>query len=197
MPWPVRIRAVVFDMDGTLVESQLDYVAMKRDMELPPDEPVLESLARIEDPARLARCHEVLAVHERRGAEAAFWIDEAEELLESLLAADLRLGIVTRNSRAASELVLTRLGCPIRDVMTRDDAPHKPDPAAILKLCHQWTIPPEECVMVGDYLFDILAGRGAGCGTVLYAPRERPDYAHEADHVVPRLGDINRLVRGG
>lgn len=190
----MRIRAVVFDMDGTLVESQLDYAAMKREMELPPDEPVLESLARIVDPDRLARCHGILAVHERLGAERATWIDGAEPLLGGLRAAGLHLGIVTRNSRPASDLVLTRLDCPIRDVMTRDDAPHKPDPTAILNLCRRWDVRPHECVMVGDYLFDILAGRAAGCGTILFAPDERPDYAHEADHTVSHLLEVGRLI---
>jgi len=181
-------------MDGTLIESRLDYAAMKRDMELPPEEPVLESLARIGDPDRLARCHEILAVHERIGAERATWIEGAVPLLDGLLEAGLYLGIVTRNSRDASDLVLTRLECPIRDVMTRDDAPHKPDPTAILNLCRRWDVNPAECVMVGDYLFDILAGRAAGCGTILFAPGERPDYAHEADHTVTHLGDVGRLI---
>lgn len=195
MGWPVRIRAVVFDMDGTLVESRLDYAAMKSDMELPPDEPVLESLARITDPARLARCHEILDMHERRGAEQAVWINDAESLLATLRSAGLKLGIVTRNSRVASELVLSRLACPIQDVMTRDDAPHKPDPTAIRNLCQRWSVAPSECVMVGDYLFDILAGRGAGCGTVLFAPDEPPEYAHEADHVVTHLRQIEPLLQ--
>ena len=182
-------------MDGTLVESELDYVAMKREMHLPPDQPILESLAHVTDPAHRARCDEVLARHEREGSERAEWIAGAEQLLGQLGAWKLPLGIVTRNSRPATELVLGRLGCPIRDVMTRDDAPHKPDPTAILKLCERWDVAPSECVMVGDYLFDLLAGRAAECGTVLFSRGEPPDYAHEADHVIADLIDLLALVQ--
>jgi HAD superfamily hydrolase (TIGR01549 family) len=195
MPWPQRIRAVIFDLDGTLVESELDYQTMKREMRLPLDQPILESLAEVSDPAHRALCDEVLARHERAGSERAEWIAGAEQLLQQLDAWSLPLGIVTRNSRPATELVLGRLSCPIRDVMTRDDAPHKPDPTAILKLCDRWEIAPSECVMVGDYLFDLRAGRAAACGTVLFSRGEPPAYAHEADHVIADLLDLLALVQ--
>ncbi len=117
------IGGVVFDMDATLVDSRLDYVAMKTEMGLPLDQPVLESLAKISDPATTERCLRILARHEREAAETAWWIDGAVDLLGHLLGAGLSVGIVTRNSRVAAELTLGRLGSPVRDLLTRDDAP--------------------------------------------------------------------------
>lgn len=193
------IAGVVFDMDATLVDSRLDYVAMKTEMGLPLDQPVLESLAKISDPATTERCLTILARHEREAAETAWWIDGACELLEHLIGAGLSVGIVTRNSRVAAELTLGRLGSPVRDLLTRDDAPHKPDPAAIHILCSRWALPPARVVMVGDYLFDVQAGRNAGAGTLLFATEQTDDADRRlavelADGVVTHLSQVREWV---
>jgi phosphoglycolate phosphatase-like HAD superfamily hydrolase len=97
----------------------------------------------------------------------------------------IRRAILTRNSRVCTQIVLDRLGlaCFSR-VLTREDAPPKPDPAGLLTICDQWQLRPEEVVFCGDYLFDLQAGRRAGMRTILFAPGELPKFADQADFVV-------------
>jgi phosphoglycolate phosphatase-like HAD superfamily hydrolase len=50
--------------------------------------------------------------------------------------------------------------------VARDDAPPKPDPEAVFAACRILGVDPKACVMVGDYTFDIQAGKNAGCRTI-------------------------------
>ncbi|HWC88195.1 MAG TPA: HAD hydrolase-like protein, partial [Pirellulales bacterium] len=72
-------------------------------------------------------------------------------------------------------------------VWGREDGPVKPDPAAIAQICRTWQLPPERVAIIGDYRFDLEAGRAAGVHTVLYLagrdPAEIP-YLRLADNTL-------------
>src|SRR4029079_7060740 len=105
------IRGIVFDLDGTLVDSRLDFDPLRREMELPPDQPILESLARL-DPLHAARCHDILHRHEWEGAEPAVLPPGARELVAVLDSRSIRQAIATRNSRRITEATLAKLDLP-------------------------------------------------------------------------------------
>jgi phosphoglycolate phosphatase-like HAD superfamily hydrolase len=93
-----------------------------------------------------------------------------------------------------TELALRRLGLAFDPVLTREDTTPKPDPAGLLQICRTWNVNVAEVLFVGDFHFDIIAGRRAGITTVLYAPGGPPDYAHEADFVVAHLSEIGGVL---
>ena len=166
------LRGVIFDLDGTLVASRLDFNLMRAEMALPDGVPLLETI--LELPATEAeRCWEILGRHEAAGAEAATIIPGVAAFLERISELGLRQAIVTRNSRRYARHTLDRLDLRFEHVMTRDDAPIKPRPEAIWRICESWGYSPAECVMIGDYRFDLEAGRAAGTRTVLYTEHGR------------------------
>jgi HAD superfamily hydrolase (TIGR01509 family) len=162
------IRGVIFDLDGTLVDSALDFDLMRQEMRLEPGQPLLETLATLGE-ARAEECQEILQRHERAGADRATVIPGVEALLAELAARQIRTAVFTRNARPMALATLVRLGLYVDRVIAREDAPPKPDPAGIWKLCELWELDRREVAMVGDYAFDIEAGRRAGVWTVLYA----------------------------
>jgi HAD superfamily hydrolase (TIGR01509 family) len=166
------VAGFIFDLDGTLVETALDFGAMRREMGLPDGLPLLEAFAGL-DAAMEARCRAILDRHELEGAERATLLPGVAGFLETLDGLGLRRAVFTRNSRTGTRLALERCGLFFEDVVTRDDGPPKPDPWAIFRLCEGWGIAPAEVAVVGDYRFDMEAGRRAGCRTVLYT-RGRP-----------------------
>ncbi|HVX12091.1 MAG TPA: HAD family hydrolase [Pirellulales bacterium] len=164
------IRGLIFDLDGTLVDSGLDFERMRLEMGLPSQQPILESLDRLAEPRR-SECWTILERHEQAGAERATLMPGVTELLQELARRNLRRAIFTRNGRRHTLHTLARLGLTFDTVVAREDAPPKPDPTGIWQICESWRVSPGEVAMVGDYLFDIEAGRRAGARTVCYAGR--------------------------
>jgi HAD superfamily hydrolase (TIGR01509 family) len=189
-------RGVIFDLDGTLVDSRLDFAAMRQEMDLPPDLPILEALAGL-PPAHAELCRAILHRHELAGAERATLLPGAAELLAILHSRGIRQAIATRNSRRIAGATLSKLGLAIDLVLTRDDGPVKPDPWPVLQACSRWNLAPEEVVVVGDFRFDVELGRAAGSRTVLLThPHDPRSYANAegADFLLQSLADYPRLL---
>lgn len=190
------IRGVIFDLDGTLVDSQLDFDAMRAEMELPPQMAILEALTKL--PTEHAdRCRAILDRHERAGAERSTLLPGVREVLECVTRRRWHQAIVTRNSRSVTEATLRGVALHFAHVMTRDDGPVKPHPWPIERLCHEWQLNPAEVVMIGDYRFDIECGRAAGTRTVLLTGEPDPHTYknHEqADLVLSSLAEPTILL---
>jgi len=190
------IRGIVFDMDGTLVDSQLDFDAMRREMELPAGLPILEALSRL-PPQLAARCQSILDRHESDGHERATLLSGVEQLLGELHSRSIRVAIATRNSRAITAATLDKLGLSVDFALTRDDGPVKPDPWAVRHACERWELSVAEVAVIGDFKFDIECGRAAGCRTVLLThPQDAATYANDeqADLLLTSLAEYERLL---
>jgi HAD superfamily hydrolase (TIGR01509 family) len=163
-------RAVIFDLDGTLVDSRLDFAAMRAELRAPAGVGLLEYIEGLATADARSAAMAVVHRHEMAGAAAATWMPGAKEALHTLHDAGLRTGIVTRNSREAARLTMERLRMPAIPLKAREDAAPKPDPEALLLLAAAWALRPEHCAYVGDFRFDIEAAERAGMTPVLYAP---------------------------
>lgn len=192
----MQLRGIVFDLDGTLVNSALDFDRMRREMELPPGAPILEALAEL--PAERARlCRAILDRHERAGCERAMLMPGAREFLAELDHRGLRRAIFTRNARRLVLALLARLNLEFDPVLAREDAPAKPDPTALWQVCKRWGIAPGEVLMIGDFRFDIEAGRNAGMQTALFTggrPAAGLPGADLADHILHSFHDAAELL---
>jgi HAD superfamily hydrolase (TIGR01509 family) len=172
------IDGIIFDLDGTLLDSGLDFDLMRLEMGLPAGRPILESLAGLA-PADLARCNAILHRHELAGADRATPLPGVIDFLAELQRRGVRRAVVTRNSRPITLAMLAKLPVAFDPVITREDGPVKPDPWAIHTICQSWQVSPHRVVMIGDYWFDIACGRGAGARTVLYSPTPLANDGHQ------------------
>ncbi len=178
-----EVGGFVFDLDGTLIDSRLDFCLIRRDIGVPEGVGVLEYLNQLSGP-EAQRARNTLHKHEQRGAEIATLMPGAGQLLDLLQQRGVAVAILTRNSRAAAETACRRVGLNPPQLITREDAAPKPDPAGILLACQRWGLKPEAVGMVGDFHYDIDAGRNAGCRTILYLGGRDPQslpFAKRAD----------------
>ena len=194
-PERAAVRAVIFDLDGTLTEPLLDFDAMRAEIGLPPG-PILEQLAHV-DAATHARADEILRRHEREAIARATLADGCADLLGRLAARVIPTAILTRNVREVVEAFTRAFGFSFAAVYTREDGPPKPSPVGVLALCEKMRVAPAETLVVGDYKFDILAGRDAGCATALVTTTHTPTPAEipawgPPDIIVASLRDLSR-----
>jgi HAD superfamily hydrolase (TIGR01549 family) len=175
------IRGVIFDMDGTVVSQELDFEAIRREIGLPPATPLLEALRQLPPEGRHA-AQTILDRHEQLAAEKARLLDGVLDFIHWLDARRIRRALLTRNSRQSVETVLRRHRLDFHPIVARDDGPPKPDPSGIWLICKEWNLPPCDVLMIGDYLYDIDAGRRAGTKTALVTHGRDWPFAGLADY---------------
>ncbi|MEJ7733070.1 MAG: HAD hydrolase-like protein [Polyangiaceae bacterium] len=184
--------AVVFDLDGTLVDSRGDIVAAVNHALLATGRAALPGpviVQYIGDGARAlcARAARVpesseevdvlladfLAYYVEHPIDFTRWMAGAQEALDELATMSMPLGICTNKPRATTEAVLGALGIRTRFrgiVAGGDMLEKKPAPAPLLGVAKQLGVPPELCVMVGDLPQDAWR---APRGHALHRHRER------------------------
>jgi pyrophosphatase PpaX len=181
---PMRYPTVLFDLDGTLIDSGAIIIASMRHAattvlgrEIPEAElaaavggPGLIAQMRALDPSRVDELVAVYSAHNETlhdGLEACVGI---EDVLETLHGQGRRLGIVTAKRRATVRLafeVLPQLERYFAVVVGSDDTErHKPDPEPILLALERLDAEAEDAAYVGDSPFDLRAANAAGVAAI-------------------------------
>ena len=102
-------------MDGTLIDSQLDFDQMRLDLNLPKNAPILETIESYTG-TRRQQCNQVLRQHEQIGVEKATVFPGISEFVEYADSLGLKMAIVTRNLHEfapSQTLVIHRISLPV------------------------------------------------------------------------------------
>jgi len=218
-PFPENIQGVLFDLDGTLLDSAPDlYAALKVQCEemqvaAPPYAMVREVVSRgsrailrcafadLDDSALLALMPRYLELYQAMMAEHTRPFDGVDELLATLEAQGIQWGVVTNKPGFLTDDLLVRIGWMSRAaaVVSGDTLPvKKPDPAPVLLACERAGLDPSRCLFVGDDRRDVLAGGAAGLYTVAvswgYLDGGDPSQWN-ADLVVDRPSDLTARLK--
>jgi len=187
----------IFDLDGTLTVAIHDFASIREALGVPRGDDILEHLDAL-PAARAQVLREKLAAIEEELAERTEPAHGALGLLGELCGRGVRLGVLTRNTRANALRTLGRIGlagffaeC---DVLGRDEALAKPDPDGIYRLARAWSTSPQALVMVGDYGFDLQTGRAAGAATIHVDPSRSFRWPELTDIAVASLAELARAL---
>lgn len=222
--FPLRVKAVTIDLDGTLADSIPDLAAgtnmMLRELgraELPLEQittfvgkgiPRLVERAlagTIDGTATEAEMAQALPVFERHYASVngrySVLYPGVKEGLEAMRAMSLPLACVTNKSGRFTMPLLEQLGIAgfFDQIIGGDALPQKkPHPAQLLHACKGFGIKPAEMLMIGDSVNDAQAARAAGCPVfcVPYGYNEGQDVRKlDVDAIVPSLIEAKRLIQ--
>lgn len=190
------VAGVIFDLDGTLVDSGLDFAALRQRLGFPAGIGILEHAETLPAAMRSAALL-VVQEYELDCASRATWMPGAAELLDDLAQRNMPMGIVTRNTRAAAQLAMTSLMMPALPLVAREDCAPKPDPAGLLMLAARWQLCPSRVLYVGDFLYDLQAAQAAGMPCCLYVPQGRRDYEAQATWVIRSFAELGQKLKNG
>ncbi|EHU2144181.1 HAD family hydrolase [Acinetobacter baumannii] len=218
------MKAVLFDLDGTLIDTAADFIRIIQQMCRDARRPVVEAdLIRtqvsegaramvklvypeldVTNPIILAHRQNFLDLYGNNIVVDTDLFEGMYPLLEELEAQQIPWGIVTNKPRGLSESLLEKLNLTERCavlVCPEDVSKTKPDPEPMYLAAKQLNIPANEIIYVGDHPRDIDAGRNADMYTILaaygYLPIEHRDdlNAWQADSIVNTVTELHELLR--
>ncbi len=216
----MTVKAVLFDLDGTLADTALDLGAalnrlLKRkglpEKDMADIRPVASHGANglILLGAGIGKDHsdhkywraDFLAEYENGFADATVLFDGVNDMLSALTRRGIAWGIITNKPHVFTCRLVPQLGFAIPPaVVVSGDTTDEPKPSVkpMLYACEQLGVAPENCWYVGDAERDMQAGKNAGMRTVLanwgYIAVSDRVADWPADEVIERPGDILNLL---
>ncbi len=215
-----RIKAVVFDFDGTLAVLNIDFALMKErvlgwmqgfgvDERRITERYLLEIIDEVEGLIKQTSnateaerfhegAHQILKEVEFEAAVEGRLIPGSKETLEYLRRRGIKVGVVTRNCEEAVRRVFPKIDAFCDAFVSRNSVKRvKPHPDHLMFVMNALRVSGEETLMVGDHVLDILAGKRVGMKTVGvltgYIKREEFEKAG-ADYILENVVDVRELL---
>lgn len=215
------IRAILFDLDGTLIDSAPDLGAAADQMRVARGLPSLpmadyrpfagsgaRGMLRVafglqpEDEQFPILREEFFQNYERRMTQDTTVFDGVSEMLTNIVARQLHWGVVTNKSKRFTEPLSQQMSlfATAGAVISGDTTPHaKPHPEPLFEAARRIGVAPESCVYVGDDERDIVAGKAAGMYTVaaVYGYLgEKQSVAHwQADDIIDSPRELLKRLK--
>lgn len=214
------LRLIIFDVDGTLVDSQADILAAMGhafaavDLDAPDrdailgivglslPEAMLQLVPETSDAIRVQMVegykNAYMALRAEKGAaESSPLYPGAREVIEALYAVpEHLLAVATGKSRRGLDKLLD--GHDLRryfiSQQVADDHPSKPHPSMVLTALAETGVDPHDAVMIGDTSYDMDMARAAGVRGVGVSWGYHPVHMLGADHVLERFDDLPALL---
>jgi HAD superfamily hydrolase (TIGR01509 family) len=171
----MKKKGVIFDLDGTVVETSYDWRRIREEIGAG-ETSILTYLESLEEPERSLK-RGTLERHEAAQTEAAVLQEGIQDLLDVLRTSGVATALVTNNSQKNTEYLLDKFGLAFDCVITRESGLWKPSGAPFLEVLKRLDLKPDDCCVVGDTRFDLLAGLDAGIAAIFLLSNEPKKFA--------------------
>jgi len=213
------IRAVLFDLDGTLLDTAPDLIRaanrlrLQHGLDAIPAQQVRPFVSKgghamlraafpdWSEAARAPLLQPFLDLYREQIAVESRLFDGFDAVLDALDARDMKLAIVTNKPAWLTEPLLIESGLAPRfaAVLCGDSlAERKPHPAPVLEACRRLRVAASDAVMVGDDERDIASARAAGAASIAvrfgYAGADENLAGWGADHIIDTPGELIRWL---
>jgi len=213
-----KLQAVIFDMDGTLLDSAPDFVQITNNLRAQYNLPPLpsEQIRQVvsggapgilktafnltpSDAAFNERKNELLNLYEQQCYKLTAPFAGILDLVEYLVQNQIKWAVATNKSQRFSLPIMRRLNLDVPLFCPEDVANSKPAPDMVLAACAKLKVAPKNAVYVGDDLRDIQAGKAAGCVAIAAAwgyINHQDDVANwQADFIADSVQSLTQILK--
>jgi 2-phosphoglycolate phosphatase len=184
----LKFKALLFDLDGTLLDTAPDFIsAINKQLQIRDRDSLINNTVRTSvtngsvgiiesvygikqnDPEFEVLKEEFLELYLSNIAEKTSLFDGLKQVLDNCVKHSIPWGIVTNKPLRYTTPLLEELGLDQQSATTicPDHVSNpKPDPESLLLACSQLSLNPEDCIYIGDHIRDIQAGHSAGMRTI-------------------------------
>lgn len=186
-----EVRGVIFDWDGVIAETKLDFSPIREKYFHGRRVPLIEAAEKMDEPLK-SEYLKAIRDEEMRGAWLSTPVEGALEFIDYLEKRRIPWCIHSRNCYesviAAAQTI--NLALP-EHVLTREAKHVKPDPLAMVDAAQAIGVPKASCLVIGDFLYELQAARRAGMRGVLLR-RDDAECASYADAFFDSLTALHR-----
>ncbi len=186
----MKIRGVIFDMDGTLFESNYNWQEIRRELGVK-GKLILEYFETLPEEERRKKEKRLEEIEEEMTKKGRLR-PGVKELLSYLKSHRIALALFTNNTRKNADYIVERYNLPFDVVVTREDGVHKPQKGSISFVLEKLGLPKENVACVGDSEYDIIASQEAGVPYIFIVNKDRERFKNYKNIVL--LEDIFELL---
>ena len=195
-------RAVLFDFDGTLTRpGAIDFAALRQLLGCPAGVPILEFIDGLGSKTARQEASRILDEYELEAARKSVPNNGAEEIVGLLRSRGISLGILSRNSLASIIEGMKRFRSLVPAdfpvIISRENSGRpKPHPDGVDRAARLFGFAPWQILVVGDFVFDITAGKAAGAATAFLTNGSPPPVMEvKPDFSIDRLSELEKILQ--
>lgn len=189
----MSLKAIIFDMDGTITKPVLDFEAIRIELGLPTLEHISHQLSQLSEEKQQAAWH-IIHKHEANATERQELQPGFLEVLELCRQHGLKVGLITLNVRHSVDQLCEKFNLQFDEIITREFEPIKPSPEPLLHLLRKWDIEPAESFMIGDYIHDLECANQAEATSCYFNNPGAEDFSEQANYTVDSMTELHGLL---
>lgn len=189
----MKLRGVIFDMDGTVVDVSYDWDEIRAELATQ-GRPILAFLSSLEEPERSEKWR-VLERYEDEATMKARLKPGMAEFLNFLGEKRIKKALVTNNSKKNVDFLLKKFNLEFDCVVSRESGLWKPSGAPFLAVLDRLALKREECCVVGDSHFDLKAANEAGISCVFILSEDKERFASTKAEVLSTAGELQERIK--
>ncbi len=188
----MKIRAVIFDMDGTIVDVSYDWQQIKKELNTG-GKPILHYLISLKEPERSEKWKALEKFEDEATAKASLK-EGMKEFLDFLAEKGVKRALVTNNSNKNVNFLLRKFNLQFEVILSRESGLWKPSGSPFEAVLKKLSLKKEEVCVVGDSHFDIEAAQKAGISIVFILNKNKERFDHFSVEVFSSVKNLKERI---
>ena len=209
-----NLKALLFDIDGTLISltpaiksiqdtcKKFNYriLSEKEIKQKIISTPLAESIQKLQGITK-EEAENFYQEHHKNLSKnyKPLLLNNSKGVIDYFKKQGYKIGMVTTKRRKSAEEVIEKTNLTYDSLITSEDCnERKPSPSPILKACKELEAKPEETAVIGDHIYDIIAGKKAGCMTIAITTGVKTKEElekHEPDYIINDLNELKKIIQ--